>query len=263
MDLNLKSKRALVAGSSSGIGLACAELLAEEGAEVCLLARGEERLVAAVARIEASTGRRPHFVAADLSSADGVARAHARAVELLGGVEILVNNAGGPKSGPFASLTDADWEHAFNLNLMSTVRLTRLVLDGMKAAGWGRIVNITSTSVRQPVEGLMLSNSLRMAVVGFAKTLSDEVGAHGITINTVGPGYTATERLQQLAEAKAQREGTNVDAVVETWKRDVPSGRLGRPEEIASAVVFLCSDAASYINGVTLVVDGGRVRASL
>jgi 3-oxoacyl-[acyl-carrier protein] reductase len=263
MDLNLKSKRALVAGSSSGIGLACAELFVAEGAEVCLVARSEERLEAEAERLMKSSGRAVHCVASDLSTPDGVEHAWTRASALLGGVDILVNNAGGPKSGPFSSLSDADWEHAFRLNLMSTVRLTRLVLSGMKGSKWGRIVNITSTSVKQPIEGLMLSNSLRMAVVGFAKTLADEVGEYGITINTVGPGYTATERLDQLAAAKADREGVSAADVVERWKRDVPLGRIGRPEEIAAVVAFLCSEAAGYVNGVVLAVDGGRVRSAL
>jgi 3-oxoacyl-[acyl-carrier protein] reductase len=263
MDLKLKGRRVLVAGASSGIGFASADLLVGEGAEVCLVARSEERLAAAAGGLETKHGRRVHFASGDLSTAEGADRAFAGAVNALGGVEILVNNAGGPKSGAFASLTDADWEHAFRLSLMSTVRLTRLALDGMKAAKWGRIVNIQSTSVKQPIEGLMLSNSLRMAVVGFAKTLADEIGPYGITINTIGPGYTATDRLQQLAEAKADREGVTAIDVVEKWKRDVPLGRIGRPEEIAAAVVFLCSEPAGYINGVTLAVDGGRIRASL
>lgn len=263
MDFHLANRRALVAGSSSGIGLACADLLMGEGVSVCLVGRGGERLAAAAEMLEAKHGRAPHIAPGDLATAEGVDAVHRRAMEALGGIDILVNNAGGPKSGPFSSLTDADWEQAFRLNVMSTVRLTRLVLDGMKAAKWGRIVNIQSTSVKQPIDGLMLSNSLRMAVVGFAKTLADEIGGHGITINTIGPGYTATERLAQLAEAKAAREGLTPDDVVEKWKRDVPLGRIGRPEEIAAAVVFLCSEPGGYINGVTLAVDGGRVRASL
>lgn len=263
MDLELRNKRALVAGSSSGIGLACGEQFVAEGADVCLVARSEERLAAEARRLQESYGRKVHVAAGDLSTAEGVEAVHTRAAALLGGVDILVNNSGGPKSGPFSSLTDADWEHAFRLNVMSTVRLTRLVLDGMKAAGWGRIVNIQSTSVKQPIEGLMLSNSLRMAVVGFAKTLGDEVGGYGITINTIGPGYTATDRLRQLAEARAGREGITAADVMEKWKKDVPLGRIGHPEEVAAAVVFLCSEAAGYINGVMLAVDGGRVRASL
>lgn len=263
MDLKLEKRRALVAGSSSGIGLACAELLVAEGAAVCLVARGEERLAAEAKRLTDECGGKVHHVAADLSSADGVAHAHENAVAAMGGVDILINNAGGPKAGPFSALADADWKHAYELNLMSTVRLTRHVLEGMKTSKWGRIVNITSTSVKQPIEGLMLSNSLRMAVVGFAKTLADEVGEYGITINTIGPGYTATDRLQQLAESKADREGVTAIEVVEKWKRDVPLGRIGRPDEVAAAIVFLCSEPAGYINGVTLAVDGGRVRAAL
>lgn len=230
---------------------------------MCLVARSEDRLAAAARKLEAAHGRKVHIAAGDLTTAEGVSSIHARAAEALGGIDILINNAGGPKSGPFSSLTDADWEHAFQLSLMSTVRLTRLVVGGMIAANWGRIVNITSTSVRQPIEGLMLSNSIRMAVVGFAKTLADEVGGHGITINTIAPGYTATDRLSQLADAKAVRDGVTPEEVVRKWESDVPLGRIGQPDEIAAAVVFLCSEAAGYVNGVTLAVDGGRVRASL
>ncbi len=263
MDLKLSKRRILVAGSSSGIGRACAELFVSEGAEVCLVARGEERLAAVAGELSQRADRPVHYVAGDLSTAEGTARVYARTVEAMRGVDVLVNNAGGPKAGPFASLSDDDWEAAFNLSLMSTVRLTRLALDGMKASRWGRIVNITSTSVKQPIEGLMLSNSIRMAVVGFAKTLADEIGEYGITINTIGPGYTATERLDQLAAVRADRTGITVDEVVEKWKQDVPLGRIGEPEGIAAAVVFLCSEPAGYINGVMLAVDGGRVRASL
>lgn len=263
MDLKLTNRKALVAGSSSGIGLACAELLATEGADVCLVARGKERLAAAADDLSKRVGRTVHCAVGDMSTPEGVAQAYAGTVEALGGVDILINNAGGPKAGLFDSLEDADWDHAFRLSLMSVVRLTRLALEGMKEAKWGRIVNITSTSVKQPIEGLMLSNSLRMAVVGFAKTLADEIGEHGITVNTIAPGYTSTERLDQLAAVKAEREGTTPMQVFETWKRGVPLGRLGRPEEIAAAAVFLCSEPAGYINGVTLVVDGGRIRGSL
>jgi len=263
MDLKLNGRRALVAGSSSGIGLSCADLLVGEGAEVCLVARNEENLAAAAKDLEGTHGRKVHFSAGDLSTPEGVEAAFSGATKALGGVDVLVNNAGGPKAGTFDTLTDADWEHAFRLSLMSTVRLTRLALDGMKQAGWGRIVNIQSTSVKQPIEGLMLSNSLRMAVVGFAKTLADEVSRFGITINTIGPGYTATDRLQQLAEGKAGREGVTSEEILERWKRDIPLGRIGRPEEIAAAVVFLCSEPAGYINGVTLAVDGGRLRGAL
>lgn len=263
MNLGIEGFGALVGGSSSGIGLACADLLLAEGVRVVLVSRGEERLEAASAMLAAKHGRDVPWVAADLATAEGAETAFRAAESALGQVDIVINNAGGPKSGPFEALADSDWESSFHLNLMSAVRLARLATTGMKARQWGRIVNITSTSVKQPIEGLMLSNSIRMSVVGFAKTLSDELGPFGVTVNTVAPGYTGTDRLDQLAAAKAERTGTTKAAVLESWRGDVPLRRIGLPEEVAAAVVWLCSQQGAYITGVTLAVDGGRTRASL
>lgn len=259
MDLGIRGKRAVVCGASSGIGLACAQQFKREGAEVLLVARSAERLE----RARTTLGGAAQVVAADLSTAEGVQAVEQRAKALWGGADILVNNAGGPKPGPFDSLSDSDWQSAFELTLMSGVRLTRALLPPMIERQWGRIVNIMSVSVKQPVDNLMLSNSLRMAVVGFAKTLGNEISRHGITINTVGPGFTRTERLEHLAAATAERQGVSVENVYETWAGEVPLRRLGRADEIAAAVVFLASEAASYINGVVLPVDGGRIKASM
>lgn len=263
MDLGISGCGALVGGSSSGIGLACADLLLAEGVRVVLVSRGEARLRIASEALASKHGRSVSHVAADLATAAGAEEAFRAAESILGQVDIVVNNAGGPKSGPFETLADSDWENSFHLNLMSAVRLSRLASPGMKARRWGRIVNITSTSVKQPIEGLMLSNSIRMSVVGFAKTLADELGQFGVTVNTVAPGYTGTERLDQLAAAKAERTGVTKDSVLESWRGDVPLRRIGLPEEVAAAVVWLCSQQGSYITGVTLAVDGGRTRASL
>lgn len=263
MDLQLKQRRVLVAGSSSGIGRACAELFAREGADLFLVARSGEKLQEAAATLSRTYGVRAGFATADLSTPAGVDTAFAAAEQFLGGVDILVNNAGGPKPGLFATLTDDDWHRAVELNLMNTVRLTRRAIDGMRERRWGRIVNITSISVKQPIEGLMLSNSVRMAVVGFAKTLANEVGPFGITVNTVGPGYTSTDRLTELADATAEREGSSRDAVFSRWAAEVPLRRIGEPHEIAAAIVFLASEAASYISGAFLPADGGRVKAAL
>lgn len=263
MNFGIAGRGALVGGSSAGIGLACADLLLGEGARVALVARSEEKLAASSEMLASRHGRDVPFVVADLATAEGAEAAFRGAEQALGSVDIVVNNAGGPKSGPFEALSDADWENAFHLNLMSVVRLARLASPGMKSRGWGRIVNITSTSVKQPIEGLMLSNSVRMSVVGFAKTLADELGPYGITVNTVAPGYTGTERLAQLAVAKAQRTGTTKETVLEEWRSTVPLRRIGLPEEVAAAVVWLCSEQGAYITGVTLAVDGGRTRASL
>ncbi|MBI2214420.1 MAG: SDR family oxidoreductase [Acidobacteria bacterium] len=263
MNLGISGRGAIVGGSSSGIGLACADLLLGEAVRVVLVSRGEEKLARVAASLSSKHEREVFWVAADLATPEGAATAFREAEAKLGAVDIVVNNAGGPKSGPFESLSDADWESSFHLNLMSAVRLTRLASAGMRERRWGRIVNITSTSVKQPVEGLMLSNAIRMSVVGFAKTLADELGAFGITVNTVAPGYTGTERLAELAAAKAQRSGVTKESVLEEWRSSVPLRRIGLPEEVAAAVVWLCSEQGAYITGVTLSVDGGRTRASL
>lgn len=263
MDFGIAGRGAIVGGSSSGIGLACADLLLAEGVRVVLASRSEEKLSTVAAALTSKHGREVHYVAADLATAEGAEAAFRAAEAKLGQVDIVVNNAGGPKSGPFEALSDDDWENSFHLNLMSVVRLSRLASPGMKSRRWGRIVNITSTSVKQPVEGLMLSNSIRMSVVGFAKTLADEVGPFGVTVNTVAPGYTGTERLAQLASAKAERTGTTKESVLDEWRAGVPLRRIGLPEEVAAAVVWFCSEQGAYITGVTLAVDGGRTRASL
>lgn len=263
MDLGLRKKRALIGGSSRGIGFACAELLAREGVELVLIARNEKAVEESAQKLSRLHGVRAGHVAADLSTAEGVAQAFAHAEKFLGGVDILINNSGGPKPGTFDSLSDTDWMNAVNLNLLNTVRLTRLAVPGMIDRRWGRIVNIMSISVRQPIDGLMLSNSIRLAVVGFAKTLASEVGPQGVTVNTVAPGYTGTDRLQDLVVLTATREGKSSEQVLEQWASEVPLRRIARPEEVASATVFLCSEPASYITGVTLAVDGGRSRFPL
>jgi len=263
MDLGLRKKRALIGGSSRGIGFACAELLAREGVELVLIARDEKAVAESAEKLGRAWGVRAGHVAADLATVAGVESAFAHAQKFLGGVDILINNSGGPKPGSSDALNDSDWMNAVNLNLMNTVRLTRLAVPGMIDRGWGRIVNIMSISVRQPIDGLMLSNSIRLAVVGFAKTLASELGPHGITVNTIAPGYTGTDRLQDLVVTTASREGKSSEQVLQQWASDVPLRRIARPEEIASATVFLCSEAASYITGVTLAVDGGRSRFPL
>jgi 3-oxoacyl-[acyl-carrier protein] reductase len=263
MNFGISGRGAIVGGSSSGIGLACADLLLAEGVRAVLVSRSEEKLATVSDALSSKHGRDVPYVVADLSTSAGAEEAFRGAEAKLGQVDIVVNNAGGPKSGPFEALSDDDWEASFHLNLMSGVRLARLASPGMKSRGWGRIVNITSTSVKQPIEGLMLSNSIRMSVVGFAKTLADELGPFGVTVNTVAPGYTGTERLVQLAAAKASRTGTTKESVLEEWRSGVPLRRIGLPEEVAAAVVWLCSEQGAYITGVTLAIDGGRTRASL
>jgi len=257
MDLGIKGKRALVAAASKGLGKATALALAREGVDVCITARGTEALNAAAEEIRAATGRTVLAIASDVSDEGHIETLVQRVTEAMGGVDILVNNAGGPRPGVFTDMSDADWLGAIELNLMSAVRLTRLLLPGMRAERWGRIINITSVAVKQPMPNLILSNAARSAVVAMAKTLSGQVAADGITVNNVCPGYTLTDRVRGLAESDAAREGISVEEVVARWEATVPARRLGQPEEVAALITFLASRPAGYITGTTIQIDGG------
>lgn len=249
MDLGIAGKTALVTGGSKGIGFAVASGLAAEGARVCVSARGEADLQRAVERIRLAGGE-AFGIAADVSNAGEVETLLTRAKQRLGTPDILVVNAGGPPAGKAETTPDAAWAKGFDLTLMSAVRLARAAVPAMKAGGWGRVVMITSLSVKQPIANLTLSNAFRAAVTGFAKTLSTELAAFGVTVNTVGPGYTATERLSELFEDEGAKE---------RLLATIPAKRFAMPEEVAAAVVFLTSQQAAYITGQTLIVDGGAV----
>ncbi len=248
MDLGIAGKTALVTGGSKGIGFAVARVLAAEGARVCVSARGEADLQQAVERVRLAGGE-AFGVAADVSRAEGVETLLGRVAQRHGAPDILVVNAGGPPAGRAETTPDEAWAEGYDLTLMSAVRLARRAVPAMKTNAWGRVVMITSLSVKQPLPNLTLSNALRAAVTGFAKTLSGEVAASGVTVNTVGPGYTATERLAELFDDEAAQR--LLDAI--------PAKRFATPEEIAAAVVFLTSQQAAYITGQTLIVDGGAV----
>lgn len=252
MDFGLAGKTALVTGASKGIGFAVAAGLAAEGARVALAARDERALERAVERLRLAGGE-AFGVAADVSEARAVDDLLAQVRARYGDPEVLVVNAGGPPAGLPSELDEAAWARGYDLTLMSYVRLARAALGPMRAAGWGRIVGITSLSVKQPIPNLTLSNAFRAAVTAFAKTLSQEVAAEGVTVNNVAPGYTATERLEELFTDEAARE---------RLVRSIPARRFGTPEEIAAAVVFLASAQAAYLTGQTLVVDGGAVGAT-
>lgn len=263
MDLGLEGKVALVAAASKGLGRACAEEFAAEGARVVICARGVEALERARADIADKTGADVHAVAADLSTMAGVDRIAAEAERRFGHVDILVNNAGGPPSGPFEQHPWDQWEKAVSLNLRSAVELTRHVLPGMRQRRWGRIINVTSIAVKQPVDGLILSNSIRAAVTGWARTLANEVARDGITVNSVLPGYTRTDRVEQLNASRAAAEGVPVDEIQRRTEAQIPMRRLGEPREFGAMVAFLASDRASYVTAQSIVVDGGWVRALL
>ena len=262
MDLGLTGRVALVAAGSKGLGLAVAEELAVEGVSVAICARGQVALDAAVAKIRLAGGH-AHGVLADVSRPDDIARVVADTGKTLGPIDILVTNSGGPKSGPFESLTPADWDSAAGILLTSAVTFTRAVLPGMKMRRWGRILNITSIAAKQPVAGLMLSNSLRAAVIAFARTLANEVADDGVTVNNLLPGYTRTERVIELSKQIAARESVSVESVYARWEQEIPMHRLGEPREFAALAAFLASDRASYITGQSIAVDGGWIKGML
>jgi 3-oxoacyl-[acyl-carrier protein] reductase len=263
MKLGLEGKIALVAAASRGLGRAVAEELAREGAHLVLCARGADALHETAASIRAETGVTVIEVVADLGEAEDVARVTQRALAEFSRVDILVTNAGGPPAGPFEAHSAAVWESAVRQNLTSVVELTRAVLPGMKERRWGRIINVTSIAVKQPVDNLILSNSVRAAVTGFARTLANEVAPFGITVNNVMPGYTRTQRVEELAQKNASLRGTTPDAERSVWESQIPMGRLGEPAEFAAMVAFLASDRASYTTGASIPVDGGWIRGLL
>lgn len=263
MDLGIEGKVALVAASSRGLGRAVAEALAEEGAELVMCARGKDALEQAAGAIRKRFGRRVEALAADLTDPADVGRVTDAAQRAFGRVDILVTNTGGPPPGLFTAHTAETWEQAVRQNLFSVTNLVRAVLPGMRARHWGRIINVTSIAVKQPVDNLILSNSVRAAVTGFARTLANEVAAEGVTVNNVMPGYTRTDRLEDLAKRVADAKGIPHERRLEAWNDEVPMRRLGEPDELAALVAFLASERASYITAQSIAVDGGFIRSLL
>jgi 3-oxoacyl-[acyl-carrier protein] reductase len=257
--IELSGRRALVCGSTQGIGRASAMGLARAGARVTLLARNESELAVVREQLPHTGKDNPHdFLVADFTIPATVREAVSRAVEQSGPIHILVNNTGGPPGGPLLEADEQQFLQAFTTHLFCNQSLTQVLLPGMRSQGYGRIINILSTSVKQPIKGLGVSNTMRGAVASWSKTLAGEVAQFGITVNNVLPGGTLTGRHRALIEAKARASGVSPDAIEQAMKAEIPLGRFAQPEEIAAAVVFLASPAASYITGINLPVDGGR-----
>jgi 3-oxoacyl-[acyl-carrier protein] reductase len=263
MDLGLKGKVAVVAAASQGLGRAIAEELAAEGARVAICARTAAKIEATADDIRRRTGGEVVGVAADVTRAADVERFVDTAVGRWGTVHIAVANAGGPPAKDFASTTAEEWQQAVELNLMSAVHLARAVLPRMQAQKWGRLLFLASASVKQPIEGLLLSNSVRSAVAGLAKTLANEYGRDNILVNVLCPGYIRTERLEELAEAISAKRGVAREEVYREWAAANPIGRIGEPKELAALAAFLASERASYITGTAIAVDGGRTKGLL
>ena len=260
MSTDISTQRVLVSAGSNGIGkaIACAFQLA--GAKVAICARGQEQLQAAQQEMQEMTGEPVLAYITDLSLAQDISKMMDDLLEKWGAIDVLVNNAGGPPPGNHDSISDEQWSTAFDLTLRSAVRLTNWVLPGMKDTGSGRIINLSSYSAKQPMDSMLLSNSLRLGALGWAKTLANEVGKHNILVNTICTGWTQTQRVDQLLEARALEQGLDAQALADQLVTKIPLKRMARPEEIASVVLFLASPAASYITGAAIPVDGGCVQ---
>jgi len=263
MDLGLEGKAAVVGGASRGIGRAVALGLAREGCRVAICARNVEPLEAAAEEIRAGTGVEVLAEPCDMAVEEDIRRLVAKAAGSFGRLDIVVNNAGGPPPGPFETHGEAAWRAAIDQNFMSVARTVREALPHLRKAGGGRIINITSVAVKEPIPGLVLSNAARLAVVGLAKTLSRELGPDGITVNTVCPGLTLTDRMRELYGGRAQASGVSLEELLAGEAQRIPLGRLGEAEDVAALCVFLASEPARHITGTTIQVDGGSTAAAM
>jgi len=263
MDLGIKDKVALVTGASTGLGFAAALALANEGANLVINSRSRANLDIAADKIEKETGCQPMIIDGDLTK-EGVAESVIqKTIENLGTMDILVSNAGGPSAGEFMQLGKEAWDDCIALTLLPALNLARAAIPEMTKKHWGRIIFITSISVKQPIDNLIISNTLRAGVTGFAKSISNELAGKGITVNTVCPGFTDTERLGELAQVKSKASGKSIKEIYADWVESIPAGRVGRPEELAALIAFLASEKAAYITGTTTAVDGGYAKGLL
>tara|TARA_Y100000768_G_C23951129_1_gene670281 strand:- start:861 stop:1658 length:798 start_codon:yes stop_codon:yes gene_type:complete len=262
MNLNLKNKNAIVCASSQGLGKAAALDLAEEGVNLAICSRDQDKINKVKEEIHQKIDSEIKVLAlkVDLDSPDEILAFYKQVENDLGSVDILVNNNGGPPPSTFEQLSDDDWQKAFNSTMMSCLRLSKLVMPNMKKNGWGRIINISSVSVKTPVNGLFLSNSLRMGVLGWAKALSDELAPHGITVNTVCPGYTRTERVEAILETQSNSSGLKKEDIEKSIAENIPMKRVGEAEDLAGLITFLASEKADYMTGLAIQVDGGSAR---
>ena len=262
MNLKIKNKNAIVCASSQGLGKAAALDLAEEGVNLAICSRDQDKINKVKEEIHQKINSEIKVIAlqVDLDSPDEIQAFYKQVENDLGSVDILVNNNGGPPPSTFEQLSDDDWQKAFNSTMMSCLRLSKLVIPNMKKNGWGRIINISSVSVKTPVNGLFLSNSLRMGVLGWAKALSDELAPHGITVNTVCPGYTRTERVEAILETQSNSSGLKKEDIEKSIAENIPMKRVGEAEDLAGLITFIASGKADYMTGLAIQVDGGSAR---
>ena len=262
MNLNLKNKNAIVCASSQGLGKAAALDLAEEGVNLAICSRDQDKINKVKEDIHQKINSEIKVIAlkVDLDSPDEIQAFYRQVQNDLGSVDILINNNGGPPPSTFEQLSDDDWQKAFNSTMMSCLRLSKLVIPNMKKNAWGRIINISSVSVKTPVNGLFLSNSLRMGVLGWAKALSDELAPHGVTVNTVCPGYTRTERVEAILETQSNSSGLKKEEIEKSIAENIPMKRVGEAEDLAGLITFLASEKADYMTGLAIQVDGGSAR---
>ena len=260
MDLSIKGKNAIVCASSQGLGKSAALDLAKEGVNIAICSRNKDKINLVKEEIEQTSDVKVVAIEADLSSEKDISALFQEAKKELKAIDILINNNGGPPPSTFEELTDEDWQRTFNSTMMSAIRLSKLVLPDMKKNKWGRIINISSVSVKTPVNGLFLSNSIRMGVLGWAKALSDEVAPHGITVNSVCPGTTKTERIEQILNAQSESSGKDKSEIEEAMANSIPMLRIGEATDLSALITFLSSEKASYMTGLAVQVDGGSAR---